>query len=226
MIPTGATSLGDIVADLDLGTSSADLNDARIRARAKKFSGQIGVDDLRGTVAAIMPTFADTYAISQTGVRHSNGYDYYDPSNNLNASKSMVSDGDASQGMYVMAQHQWLGGGDCAMQVICHGHVPINNYGKWRVEGVITPNNATLNTYMKWELIGWRDGFYKGSPFYMRVIDNIRTTTDIAQYSPGIDGRADFPYVTSLFMAVVKSEAPSLASMSGTITGFKLWYGG
>lgn len=227
MIPTGAASLNDIVTDLDLSTSAANLNDARIRARAKKHSGQISVNDLRGSVTAIMPTFASSYSISQSGVRHSNGWEYYDPSNNLwDVDYSMVSDGDASQGMYVMAQHDWNMGGDVAMQVVCHGYVPINNYGKWRVEGVITPNNPTLNTYMKWEMVGWPTGWYKGSPFYMYSLDNIRTTTDLAQYSPYIEGRSSFPYVTCNFLAVVKSEAPTRASMSGTVTGFKFWYGG
>ena len=226
MISTGATSLNDIVTDLDLSTSAANLNRAEIRARAKKFSGQIGVDDLRGSVAAIMPTMAGSFSISQTGVRHSNGWDAYNPDWNLLASDySMVSDGDASQGMYVMCQHDWNSGGDVTVQVICHGYIPISNYGKWRVEGVITPNNPTVATYMKWELVGWPSGFYSGSPFYMYSLDNIRTTTDLAQHSQYIEARSNFPYVTSNFHAVVKSEAPSRASMSGTVTGFKFWYG-
>lgn len=227
MIPTGAASLNDIVTDLDLSTSAANLNRAEIRARAKKYSGQISVNDLRGSVTAIMPTFASSYSVSQTGIRYANGWEGYDPNRNLlNSDYSMISNGDASQGMYVMCQHQYNSGGDCTVSVVCHGIVPISNYGKWRVEGVITPNNPTINTYMKWEMVGWPSGFYSGSPFYMYSLDNIRTATDLAQYSPYIEGRNTFPYVTCNFHAVVRSEAPSLASMSGTVTGFKFWYGG
>lgn len=223
MIPRGTASLNDIVTDLDLTTANANLSDQYIRARAKKYSGSVSVDDLRGTVSAIMPT-VNTGASSNFASRYENGLDVWNPWGNFqDGMVSMINDGVAENGLRVWCQHAWQGGEDCTVQSVHLGHFPLSNSGDIKVEGIVSPTAATLNTYMKWEIVGFQNNWWSGSPYYIYSLDNIRTDTDLAPYGPYVNSRRDFPYVVSIFYAVVRSAAPNNASSAGTVTGYKLW---
>jgi hypothetical protein len=227
VIPTGATSLNDIVTDLDIGTANANLNDSRIRARAKKYSGSVSIDDLRGSASAIMPTMWDGQG-STFGRRDRNYFETYDsgaPFPALNAyDVKLNTNGDASSGVWTWVKKNLQGNGDCGSCALFFGYIPYNS-NNLSLEGIVTPDySGTLAYYMKMEVIGWNNGWLNGTPFYMRTVDPIRNTTDISQYGPGTETRAAWPYITVNVWSILKATAPDYDEMSGSVSGFKMGY--
>ena len=87
MIPNGTASLSDVVGDLDLTTASANLNDVLCQGQSAKVLWDYCVDDLSGTVAAMMP-----YVWDGSGAtiykRYLNGWDTYSPQGNIGLLRS------------------------------------------------------------------------------------------------------------------------------------------
>ena len=222
MIPNGNASLSDIVGDLDLTTASANLNDVYIRARARKFSGAIGVSDLNGTVAAMMPYMWDGQGATAYK-RYLNEWDTYSPKGNIqNYYIQMQADGDAADGVELYVQNYNYQGGDAVVQVVFVGHLPQTSYGQVKMEGTFAPDYDTSLAFMKFEMFGWDAGYFQGNPFQMLVMDSVNTGTDLSSYNSYIETRASNPYITAIAYCVLKSDAPSGDFMSGKVNNFSL----
>jgi len=218
MISNGSVSLNNIVTDLDLTTANANLNDPRIRARARKFSGANSINDLRGSVAAMMPNMADNFNYGQ--YRYLNYKDVYNPNGNLAAfSVEMSTNGDASKGVDLSVTRDYFNGGDVSAQVVFCGYCPVNNYGGVKVEGTIVPSAATPNSYMKFELIGWDRGYFQGTAFRGYSLEPIITTTNLAEYAPYMEVRASHPYITGIVYVITKSNSVT-ATTTGKVNNF------
>lgn len=222
MIPNGQASFSDIVGDLDLTTASASLDEVYVRARARKFSGTIGVSDLNGTVAAMMPYVWDGSGATAYK-RYLNEWDTYSPAGNIqNFYVQMQADGDAADGVELYVQNYNSGGGDAVAQVIFLGQLPQSSYGQVKMEGTFAPDFSMDIAFMKFEMFGWDSGYFQGSPFQMLVIDPLNSGTDLSSYNSYIETRASHPYITAIAYVVLKSAAPSGDYMSGKVNNFSL----
>jgi len=220
MIPLGATSLNDIVTDLDLTTTIANLNDSYIRNRVNKPSGAISIDDLRGTLACTQNKVLFNW--EEVPDRYINGKSYYDPLGNEASSEvSMVSDGDASQGIRIYAQHGSQGGGDFNVASVHTGMIPAGQAGWIRMSGTLECDFfPSSDGMMRTEVILWSDGYYVGTPQYLLSEDWPTQQGDLSTWPMQFLTSPSARYVTITHQAIIKSSAPDLDYTSGTLYNF------
>jgi hypothetical protein len=223
MIPLGATSLNDIVTDLDLTTANANLNDGYIRNRVGKYSGAISIGDLRGSFACTQDKVLSNWG--SIPLRYINGRDYYDPRNNESASElRMVSDGDASQGIKYYAEHRSQGGGDFGVNSVHVNTVPANLACELTMTGTIDADWTPIRSlyFMKTEVISWNGGnYYAGTPTIYLSREWVSQSVDLSSVPPiqfgiGLSVR----HVTILHYSIIKSAAPDADYFSGTLNNF------
>ena len=221
MIPLGATSLNDIVTDLDLTTANASLNDGYIRNRVGKYSGAISVDDLRGTLACTQDTILNSW--TDNPPRYMNGKSYYDPRGNEYSSEvSMVSNGDASQGVYIYAELASQFGGDFSVQSVHLNTVPANMSGWIRMSGTLECDFWPVAVgFMKTEVIMWDGGdYYAGTPEYCLAEEWDERYQDLSIYPMQFLSAPYVRHLTITHGAVIKSAAPANDFTSGTLKNF------
>ena len=221
MIPLGATSLNDVVTDLDLTTANANLNDGYIRNRVGKYSGAISIDDLRGSFTSTQDTMDTNW--NQTPSRYQNGKRYYDPLGNESSSEArMVTNGDASQGIYLYAQHGSQGGGDFSVTSVHVNTIPAGMSGWIRMSGTLEcsffPN---ADGGMQTEVILWDGGdYYTGTPQYLLAEDWSDRYADLSTYPMQFLPSPSVRHVTITHQAIIKSSAPDLDYTSGNLYNF------
>ena len=221
MIPLGATSLNDIVTDLDLTTANANLNDGYIRNRVGKYSGTMSINDLRGSLACTQDTILNSW--TDNPPRYMNGKSYYDPRGNEATSEvSMVSNGDASQGIYLYAQHSWSGGGDLQVASVHTATIPAGQSGWIRMSGSLycdfIPSSDGM---MRTEVILWDGGdVYAGTPDYLLSYDWPDSLGDLSAWPMQFLSVPYIRHVTITHQAIIKSKAPQLDYTSGTLYDF------
>ena len=106
----------------------------------------MSVNDLQGTVSAVMPSMASG-ANSSIPPRYLNGLDIYSPQgNNYDWHCKMVTDGNAASGIDYYIQHEFQNGGDATIQSVHTGYFPVSNYGSVKMEGPLPLITAALTT--------------------------------------------------------------------------------
>lgn len=220
MIPLGSASLSDVVTDLDLTTANANLNDVHVRNRVGKYSGAISVDDLRGSIACTQGQILPNW--DAIPPRYINAKSYYDPlGNEYTSAVEMVSDGNASQGISLYAEHASQGGGDFNVASVHTGIIPSGLSGWVRMSGTLECDFIPGPVgFLRTEVILWDGGYYVGSPHYLLSQDWPDQIGDLSSVPMQFLSSPSARYMTITHQAIIKSLAPDSDYSSGKLYNF------
>lgn len=206
---TGPLSLNNIVSDLGLTNSYANLNQRNVRCRSRKFSGANSISNFRGRQVAIQDTVNSNWGFATHSGNWQNYKDWYAPdlSNEADYRCDMV--GTADTGYFdLMDQHIYQGGGDIGVMGAFTAYVPEDTIHTIRWDQYQQWSNNPLQYYTKLEVVGFSAGYGQGSVSYLYnpasgVSGGIGSTSNSAPFYCA----SNFPYVHATFWCIVKSAA-------------------